>query len=102
MTRKCVVHNRYFANDGACPVCREQYALTNIVGMHQPGPRPGDVMMYRRSAAEIARAVRHMWPGLVGEWTRRDWNQQARAAAYNHMARMIRFERIEAQQKRGA
>lgn len=55
---------------------------------------------HRTSAAELARAVRAMWPDLAGEWTRRDWNNQARATAHNHIARMRRMDRME--QAKGA
>lgn len=49
--------------------------------------------IYRKHAAELARSIRAMWPGLLGNWTRRDWNQQASAAAHNYITRMERMER---------
>jgi len=49
--------------------------------------------LHRRHAAELARDIRAMWPGLRGHWTRRDWNQQALSAAHNHVENALRFDR---------
>lgn len=51
------------------------------------------VAFHRRNAAKLAREIRAMWPGLAGDWSRRDWNQQAMRAAENHVAGMLRFDR---------
>lgn len=48
---------------------------------------------HRSVAAGLAREIRAMWPGLKGEWSRRDWNQQALRAARNHVEIAIRFDR---------
>lgn len=48
---------------------------------------------HRRNAAALARDIRAMWPTLNGEWVRRDWNQQALAAAHNHVSNALRFDR---------
>lgn len=48
---------------------------------------------HRKSAAALARSIRAQWPDLKGDWTRRDWNQQALSAAHNHIASMTQFDK---------
>ena len=52
------------------------------------------IALHRHNAAELAISIRAMWPTLKGEWTRRDWNQQALAAARNHVENMVYFDRV--------
>lgn len=47
----------------------------------------------RRKAARLAWNIRAMWPVLKGDWTRREWNQQALYAAQNYLSNIVRFER---------
>lgn len=47
----------------------------------------------RRHAAALARDIRAMWPGLHGNWTRREWNQQALYSAQNYLSNRVRFDR---------
>lgn len=49
---------------------------------------------HRRKAAELAREIRAMWPTLKGDWSRRDWNQQAMAAAHNFVSNALHFDRM--------
>lgn len=58
--------------------------------MNKQHPR---IAHHRRNAAELARDIRAMWPKLKGDWSRRDWNQQALAAAHNHISNSLRFDR---------
>lgn len=51
------------------------------------------MVQHRRAAAALARDIRAMWPTLKGDWTRRDWNNQVLAAATNHVAGMLAFDR---------
>lgn len=49
---------------------------------------------HRKNAAALAREIRAMWPTVKGNWTRRDWNQQALAAARNHVSNMLHFDKV--------
>lgn len=51
------------------------------------------IAMHRRAAAVLVRDIRSMWPGLAGEWHRRDWNQQAFFAGRNFLSNALRFDR---------
>lgn len=49
---------------------------------------------YRASAARLVRHIRSLFPQMRERgWTRRDWNQQAHAAAWNHIALREREQR---------
>jgi hypothetical protein len=45
----------------------------------------------RRNAAELVWEVRRMFPTLVGEWTRREWNAQCRSAGRSYINNITRF-----------
>lgn len=47
----------------------------------------------RRAAAGVARDIRSMWGTLRGDWTRREWNQQALFAAENYLSDRVRRDR---------
>ena len=48
----------------------------------------------RKAAADLMREIRAMWPDLKGNWDRRDWNHRAMQAGNNHLAFLVRFQRL--------
>lgn len=48
----------------------------------------------RKIAAAHVRDVRAMWPELKGDWTRREWNRQARAAGRALLYRLDHLNRV--------
>ena len=47
---------------------------------------------HRDAAAALAREIRAEFPNLKGEWSRINWNAQARNAARRHVMNMVRFD----------
>lgn len=45
----------------------------------------------RIRAAELARAIRAMWPSLDGQWSRRDWNNQTRISIKHFLHNTRKF-----------
>jgi len=48
----------------------------------------------RKNAAALARDIRALFPTLQGNWTRREWNDQARLTAHRYISNMVRFHRV--------
>jgi hypothetical protein len=65
--------------------------MTNVTGM--PLRNDARMRIYRRHAAKLARTVRAMYPGLVGGWTRRQWNLKVQQTVHNYLARMAHDDR---------
>lgn len=47
----------------------------------------------RNNASKLVREIREMWPGLIGGWTRREWNAQARSAGRRYIENTRKFLR---------
>lgn len=52
---------------------------------------PDHIKLLRKKAAELVRDIRNMRPKLKGEWTHRQWNEQARNSGRRYLKNMTQF-----------